>query len=206
MPISGGKADARGREHGLQFGAVEIGGGEAAGGPDEGGDAGDDVGHARRAAAQRLQDLADAGAVVIGGAARRRLVGRPSCRLRLLVEQVGGDRRLALRGRCGGRRGRRVARSLGGRMLSASWMAESASSVGSLDFCGMFAISVVASLLRRTIAAARTVTISGPRHERGNLRSRGLPRMHPFYRSAFILSPWQCERNRAGKEFFIIVN
>ena len=56
---------------GLQFAAVEIGGGEAAGGPDEGGDAGDDIGQARRAAAQGLQDLADAGAVVIGGAARQ---------------------------------------------------------------------------------------------------------------------------------------
>jgi hypothetical protein len=40
-------------------------------------------------------------------------------------------------------------------------MAVSASSVASLVFCGVFAISVVASSLRRTIAAARTVKKSG---------------------------------------------
>ena len=101
------------------------------------------------------------------GAARCR---RQPSRLRLLVEQVGGDRRLGVwRRRCGGDPARRSGAGRSWRTLSASWMAESASSVASLDFCGLFAISVVASLLRRTIAAARTVAISGPRHERGNL-------------------------------------
>src|SRR6185437_12981825 len=58
--------------------------------------------------------------------------------------------------------------------LSACWIACSASSVGSGDFCGIFAISNVASSLRRTVAA-RTVTLRGPRHERGNCRSRLAP-------------------------------
>ncbi len=46
-------------------------------------------------------------------------------------------------------------------------MALSASSVASLDFCGVIAMSVVASLIRWTIVTARR---HGPRHERGNSR------------------------------------
>jgi hypothetical protein len=32
------------------------------------------------------------------------------------------------------------------------------------------------------------------------------PPISPIYRPARILSPWQHERNHAGKDFFIIVN
>jgi hypothetical protein len=32
------------------------------------------------------------------------------------------------------------------------------------------------------------------------------PPISPIYRPALILSPWQHERNHAGKDFFIIVN
>ena len=56
-----------------------------------------------------------------------------------------------------------VARGSLGRMLSASWMASRASSVASLDFCGLFAMSVVASFLRRTIATARSDQRAAPR-------------------------------------------
>src|SRR5262249_26464208 len=34
----------------------------------------------------------------------------------------------------------------------------------------------------------------------------GKPLLSPIYRPAVILSPWQHERNYAGKDFFIIVN
>src|SRR6185503_7894551 len=43
-----------------------------------------------------------------------------------------------------------------GRILRASWIADSAASVGSWVFCGLFAISVVASSLRT--CRGRTVT------------------------------------------------
>ena len=86
-------------------------------------------------------------------------------------------------------------------------MADSASSVASFDFCGIFAISVVASSLRRTCRR-------GPNrhdrwkaeacHERGTVRPQS--RKLPVYRPIVILSPWQCERNHAVKDFFIIVN
>jgi hypothetical protein len=67
-------------------------------------------------------------------------------------------------------------------------------------------MSVVASLLRWTIAAARDVAV-GSRHERGNHRNGAESvRTSPLYPSVCILSPWQYERNRSGKEFFIIVN
>ena len=123
--------------------------------------AGDDIGRARRAAAQRLQDLADIGAVVIGGDARRRRRRRPGG-----VRSRGKDRRrrAARRGRGSRRRGARS-----GRTLSASWMAESASSVASLDFCGIFAI-----VDRRLVVTPDTSGPNrrhcGPRHERGNSR------------------------------------
>src|SRR5690242_16522999 len=92
-------------------------------------------------------------------------------------------------------------------MLSASWMAVSACSVASLLLLGIFAISVVASSLRRTVAAARTVRIDrgiAPR-KRHPLRLP-TPPTSPIYRPAFILSSWQHERNNAGKDFLIIVN
>src|SRR5690242_16440535 len=47
----------------------------------------------------------------------------------------------------------------GARILRASWMAVSASSVASFDFWGIFAISVVASHYAGLFAAARTVAI-----------------------------------------------
>ena len=96
----GGDAEARGREQGLQFAAVEIGGGEPAGGPDEGGDAGEDIGRARRAVVHGLQHLAEFGAVVIGGAARRQRVRfRDSAFLGTLDAGRRGWRVLALGGR-----------------------------------------------------------------------------------------------------------
>ena len=92
-PDDGGNAAARGGEQGLQFPAIEKRGSKRAGGPDESRNAGDDIRRARRAAVHGLQYSAEIGAVVIGGLARRRLVGFPSGRLRLLPEQVGGRRR-----------------------------------------------------------------------------------------------------------------
>ena len=181
----------------LQFVAVEIGGGDAAGGPDQGGDAGDDIRQARRAAAQRLQDLADIGAVVIGGAARRVVVVGPVWSLRFVVEQIDGDRRNWAGLPSAAVPKEVLVRGSLGRTLSASWMAESASSVASLDFCGLFAISVVASLLRWTIAAA-----ANHHDQRAAPRAREPPDLRkscppaPFYPQVFILSPWQCERNR----------
>ena len=85
-PDHGGNANPRGREQGLQLTGVEIGGGEAAGGPDQGADAGENIGHARRAVVQGLQYPPELGAVVIGGAPRRRSVGH----FRRLIEQLAG--------------------------------------------------------------------------------------------------------------------
>src|SRR5450830_218105 len=96
-----------------------------------------------------------------------------------------------------------AARRSGWLVSSASRMAVSVSSVESGDFCGIFAISVVASSLRRTVAD-RTIILRGPLHERWNVRSRG--HNHALYRRPAILSAWHCERSRDGKDFFIIVN
>src|SRR4029079_2626901 len=53
----------------------------------------------------------------------------------------------------------------------------------------------------------------GPNRQeiRGLCRKHGTeaaaePPTSPIYRPALILSPWQHERNHAGKDFFIIVN
>ena len=67
----GGKAGARAGKGALQFRAEQQGAGQAAGDPNRGRDAGDQIGQAGRLAVQGLQDRADRGAVVIGGAARR---------------------------------------------------------------------------------------------------------------------------------------
>jgi hypothetical protein len=160
-----GVTDARGGEQRLQFVGVEIGGGQPAGGPDDGGDAGDDIRHARRTAAQRLQDLSDIGAVVVGGAARRRLVG-PVLRARRLAEQVGGGGRSA-RGRCQ----RRVrARGSPWRLPTPpGWRrAPLPSRLWIFADCWPFRSSPRS--LRWTIAAARDVR-RRPRHARGTRRN-----------------------------------
>ena len=82
-----GKAGARTCKGALQLGAEQQGAGQPAGDPDGGRDAGDHIGQAGRLAVQRLQDRADRGAVVIGGAARRAFGGL------LVREEVGGDGR-----------------------------------------------------------------------------------------------------------------
>jgi hypothetical protein len=86
-------------------------------------------------------------------------------------------------------------------------MAVSASSVASFVFCGVFAISVVASSLRRTVAAARTVRIAGERHATSQARSRPLRCKHP--RSIALQSSYRlgnAKETTAVKDFFIIVN
>jgi hypothetical protein len=72
----------------------------------------------------------------------------------------------------------------------------------------MFAMSIVALLLRWTVAAAPKRR-AAPNElaslaELAGADKKPLPaRFDPLF---FILSPWQYERNRGGKEFFIIVN
>ena len=203
-----GEADARGREQRLQFAAVEIGGGEAAGGPGEGGDAGDDIRRARRTAAQRLQDLADIGAVVIGGAARRMSssVQSGACgsswnrsaaaggvgawRRRRLIQttRLGADRPGGCRAPPGWRRAP---------LPSGLWIFADCSPFRSSPRC-------YAGLLPRP--ANRHGQRAAPRAREPPDGAEKLSARAPFYPQAFILSPWQCERNRSGKEFFIIVN
>jgi hypothetical protein len=101
-PDQRGNADARRREQSLQFAAVEVGGGEAAAGPGQGGHAGDDIGQARRPAVHGLEHLADVGAVVIGRALRRRF-GVPRFRLCRRFEQVDGFLLRSVLARTGGR-------------------------------------------------------------------------------------------------------
>ena len=86
-------------------------------------------------------------------------------------------------------------------------MAESASSVASFVFCGVFAISVVASSLRRTVAAARTVAIGRERHATSQTPSRPPRCKHP--RSIARQSSYRlgnAKETTAVKDFFIIVN
>src|SRR5262249_47930368 len=93
----------------------------------------------------------------------------------------------------------------GERTLRASWMAERASSVAFFDFWGLFAISVVASPLRRTCRR-------GPnRNDKQGYAADTTPQCRrpprsPSDRPIIILSPWQTERNYGGNEFFTIVN
>ncbi len=88
----GGGAERRHGQHGHQFIGNQKGNGDASGGPDRGGDSGRDIRCARRAAAQRLQNLSDIGAVVIGGAARRIVVAIPGRGRGFFVKQIGGER------------------------------------------------------------------------------------------------------------------
>ena len=94
----------------------------------------------------------------------------------------------------------------GARSLRAPWMAEIASSVASFDLLGNFAMSVVAPSLRRTCRRCPN------RHDKSAVMPEGRHRYgccaesSPIYRLMIILSPWQCKRNYAGKDFFIIVN
>ena len=146
-------------ERGLQFGKIHPAERQPAEHPDHGEDGRDDIGRARRTALQGAQDLADRFAVVVGRPAQRALVlGAADL---LVVERRrprrarrphGAPRRLGdrLLGRCGDREARvgRCRRSGSGvvsRTVSASWIADSAASVGSFIFFGVFAMSVVAS-------------------------------------------------------------
>jgi hypothetical protein len=86
-------------------------------------------------------------------------------------------------------------------------MAVSASSVASFVFCGVFAISVVASSLRRTVAAARTVTIARERHATSQTPLRPPRCKHP--RSIARQLSYRlgnAKETTALKDFFIIVN
>lgn len=98
------------------------------------------------------------------------------------------------------------ARVSGARSLRASWMAESASSVASFDVLGDFAMSVVAPSLRRICHRCpncldKNEVMPERRHRYGHRAASS-----PIYRPVIILSPWQRERNHAGKDFLIIVN
>ena len=181
-PDHGGDAEPRGREQGLQLTGVKIRGGEAAGGPDKGAGAGEDVGHARRAVVQGLQYLPELGTVVIGGAARRRIV-----RLRRLHEQIGGRRRrdLAAVALVGGGDGCRAA-ALG--LTGGERFLDGVEGVfGQIGgFLWDIRHSVVASPLRRTIAS-RAVALHGLPQKRGILRCPRLgqaplimPARHPI--------------------------
>ena len=86
-----GNTGAWRREQRLQFVGKQVGGGQAAGGPGKGRDGRHDVRRARRAAAQRLQNLTDIGAVVVGGA--RCAVFAPGGRRGFVVEQICVGRR-----------------------------------------------------------------------------------------------------------------
>ncbi len=151
--------------------------------------------------AQGLQNLADAGAVVIGGTARRAFADRPGL-------GVSWGNRSGPGGSAGEAASLAASGSApvsGARTLRASWMAERASSVASLDFCGIFAISVVASPLRRTCRR-------GPnRNDKQGHAADATPQRRraarsPNDRPNIILSPWQTERNHGGNDFFTIVN
>ncbi len=86
-------------------------------------------------------------------------------------------------------------------------MAVSASSVASFVFCGLFAISVAASSLRRTVASARTVTITEEGHAPSLAPLRPLRCKHP--RSIARQLSYRlgnAKETTAGKDFFIIVN
>ena len=74
----GGQANTRRGENGSHFGAVEGRDGEPSGDPNKTTNAGGDIRSTRRPVAQRLQNLSDAGAVIIGGAPGRGIAGRPA--------------------------------------------------------------------------------------------------------------------------------
>ena len=94
-PDQGGDSGARHGHQALQLGRIEHDGGCCRGGPYSGGDGGDDIGQAARAAVQGLQNLANGFAVIIGGAAGRAFLAGPFGHLGLvLMEEVGGEARL----------------------------------------------------------------------------------------------------------------
>ena len=70
-------AKPRRARRGCEFRRRTDSDGDAAGDPGKADNGGDDIRRARRAVAQRLQNLADIGAVIIGGAARRCIARRP---------------------------------------------------------------------------------------------------------------------------------
>src|SRR5262245_43490221 len=98
-----------------------------------------------------------------------------------------------------------VAPLSGARTLRTSWMAESASSVASFDFWGLFAISVVASPLRWTCRRGPNRNDKQD-HAADTTPQCRRPARSPSDRPMIILSPWQTKRNYGGNEFFTIVN
>ncbi|MGB7276719.1 MAG: hypothetical protein WBD15_03085 [Pseudolabrys sp.] len=200
----GGKAEFRRPEHRLRVDRIERGNADDS--PDESGDAGGNIRAARRTVAQRLQDLTNVDPVVIGGAARRGIARLPSC-LRSIVKEFA---RFMGRWRVGDA-GLRGANGRTGSCLC--WAYAEDFLDGSQRLFGR-----VLSFLRSIRHLGRRLVIT-PDYRRGPNRQeiRGLCRKHgteaaaeppisPIYRPALILSPWQHERNHAGKDFFIIVN
>jgi len=69
------------------------------------------------------------------------------------------------------------------------------------------------SLYRSSVSSRRTSRlmaaddrIARPCRKSGTAAVILLTRSSPILSPVTILSPWQCERNHAGKDFFIIVN
>src|SRR5262249_55325333 len=83
------KGGTRRRQHGSYFHTVQRRDRERAHNPNEAADTGGDIWTARRAVAQGLQDLADAGTVIISGRTRRGLAIRPAGLRCLVGEQLG---------------------------------------------------------------------------------------------------------------------
>src|SRR4029078_755061 len=201
----GGKAQFRRAEHRLRVDRIERGNADDS--PDESGNAGGNIGAARRTGAARLRNLTNAGPVVIGGAAWRRIACLPSC-LRSVVRKE-------------------VARFMGWWRVGEAGLRGTKGRTGS-RFCWAYAEGFLDGgqrLFGRVFSFLRSIRHLGrlrpmpPDCRRGPNRQeiRGLCRKHgteaaaepptsPIYRPALILSPWQHEKNHAGKDFFIIVN
>ncbi len=81
------------RRVGENFGLVDQQEGSGGGDPKRGQNGRSGIGRLGRAALERLEDLADGGAVVVGGAAHRAVAVSPARRIGRAVKQVGRDRR-----------------------------------------------------------------------------------------------------------------
>ena len=193
----GRKAGAR--AGGVNFAAVKRGDRKTAGGPDKSDNGGCDIRRARGAVAQRLENLSDAGAVVVGGTAWRRCISRrPTRRRCVLREKIGGRAR---RGRIGGIKlgggAVRIARAWFG-CANTERLLDGGERLFGCVFCFLWSIRHFGRRLVITPDCRR-----GPnRHDSGgkSCHERGAvapttPQTSPIYRPTVILSPWQCERN-----------
>src|SRR5262249_5600853 len=112
------KGGTRRRQHGSYFHTVQRRDRERAHNPNEAADTGGDIWTARRAVALGLQDLADAGTVIISGRTRRGLAIRPAGLRCLVGEQLGAlGRRRDGRVAVGGWSKRRFGGCLGWRIV-----------------------------------------------------------------------------------------